>query len=485
MLKNMKIGPKLLIICTALGVIPLAVVTFVTVEKAGRQSLTRVENELLASRSKDIAQVIDAAFRAEQRIAAILAAHPAVRRAAEAGRPEFLEDASGELRRFAGTQGIAENLQVSVLLAADGTVRAASDDSYLGAPSLADRDYFRDALSGKQNAGAAALNKVTGQPFVPVAAPVYAESGERIVGVLANILDIGFVETLIGNAHVGATGHAFVLDRTGLIIAHPDKRLVFKVNATRLEGIAEYARKMVAGQNGVDSYVFQGAAKTCGYAPVAATGWSVGLTLPDSEYLAPLSAMRNSAILVMAATIAVGVLMLVAFVRSLTRPIAQAVGYAQAVAEGNFTRRLSVDRSDEMGVLTNTLNRMAGSLGEMVLQVRQNAEQVASSSEQLSSSAQQLAEGAQSQASTLEQTSASVQQLAASVEQVSQHAQSQAASVEESSSNTTQMQSSVQQVSKTLGEVSGSSAGKRQRGQRPTQGWPDHASQNPGSIPSA
>ncbi len=38
---------------------------------------------------------------------------------------------------------------------------------------------------------------------------------------LANILDISFVNEHIAAAKIGKTGYAFVVDNTGLIIAHP------------------------------------------------------------------------------------------------------------------------------------------------------------------------------------------------------------------------------------------------------------------------
>jgi methyl-accepting chemotaxis protein len=89
--------------------------------------------------------------------------------------------------------------------------------------SVAERPYFQQALAGKVNTGEVAKNKVTGKPFVPVAAPIYSDAG-KVVGVMANILDISFVGAMIGDAKLGKTGYAFVVDGTGVIIAHPVKR---------------------------------------------------------------------------------------------------------------------------------------------------------------------------------------------------------------------------------------------------------------------
>jgi methyl-accepting chemotaxis protein len=197
------------------------------------------------------------------------------------------------------------------------------------------------------------------------------------------------------------------------------------------------------------------------------TRWLVNVNIPKAELLAESRALVRLLIIAAIAAVAVTVGAMFLISRSITGPLVRAVDYAQVVAGGDFTRRLDIRRRDELGTLTDALNRMVERLKDMILQIRQAAEQVASSSEEISSSAQQLSSGAQNQASTLEQTSASVEELTASVEQVSDHAQSQAASVEQSSGSMSQMQASVQQVSRTLGEVSSSSResmGKAQAG---------------------
>ena len=461
MLKNVKIGTKLLIICTMLVVIPLAFVAYVSVRQAGR-GLESLETEQMAERSKEIANTLVQVFEEEKKIASIMAARPEFREAAEAlaagnqeAAPEAIARADAAVHQLAAIGTVGSSTQGIICIGMDGVVFASSAPELQGL-NLAARPYVQEALKGSLNTGFVARNTATGKPFVPTAAPLYAPGSSKVVGVMANILDISFVNEHIAAAKIGKSGYAFVVDNTGLIIAHPVKDNIFKTNLAELDGTREFAKKMIAGESGVDKYVFEGVAKTCGYAPLKSTGWSVGLTLPDEEYLAPVNAVRNIAVMVTAMALALSLLILILFVRSITRPLVQAVAYANTVAGGDFTRLLDIHRRDEVGVLADALNQMVAKLKDMVIRIRESSEQVASSSEEISSSAQQLSSGAQNQASTLEETSASVEELTASVEQVADHSQSQAASVEESSSNMEQMKSSVQQVSRTLGEVSSS-----------------------------
>jgi methyl-accepting chemotaxis protein len=276
-----------------------------------------------------------------------------------------------------------------------------------------------------------------------------------VVGAYALVLDAAFLNDIIINEKIGINGYAYVVDDTGLIIAHPKPENVFKTNLAALDGTKEFTKKMIAGEAGVSTYVFQGVAKTAGYAPVKATGWSVGFTLPDVEYLAPANQLRNLILIIAGIAIALAFLIYLFFSRTITVPLGKGVDFAELVAAGDFTRQLAIHQKDEVGKLAAALNSMSQKLKAMVATIQDSAVQVASSSEQITASAQKLAEGAQSQASTLEQTSASVEELTASVDQVAEHAQSQAAAVEEGSSSMAQVHQSIEDVSKNLTEIAG------------------------------
>ena len=101
--------------------------------------------------------------------------------------------------------------------------------------------------------------------------------------------------------------------------------------------------------------------------------------------------------------------------RSLSRPLGQAVEVLEAVAQGDFTRRLGFDRKDELGRLARGLDSavdgMRGALGE----VRQVSESLASAAGQLSGTASSISSGAQEQASSLEESAASIEEMTATV----------------------------------------------------------------------
>jgi methyl-accepting chemotaxis protein len=172
------------------------------------------------------------------------------------------------------------------------------------------------------------------------------------------------------------------------------------------------------------------------------------------QSFARITNIINTAFILFAIFVALVVVMQILIARSITKPLTKGVGFAQLVANGDFTQQLDVIQKDEAGILAKALNGMSVKLKDMVATVQESAAQIASSSEEISASAQKLAEGAQVQASNLEETSASVEELTASVEQVAEHAQSQASAVEQGTASMSQVKQSIEKVSGSLNSIS-------------------------------
>ncbi len=102
---------------------------------------------------------------------------------------------------------------------------------------------------------------------------------------------------------------------------------------------------------------------------------------------------------------------------AVTRPIERCVVLAEAVASGDLSSSIVVDRTDETGQLLAALSRMNGSLVTMVGQVRQSAEGIATASSEIASGNHDLSARTEQQASALQQTAASMQQMTSTVQQ--------------------------------------------------------------------
>ena len=114
-------------------------------------------------------------------------------------------------------------------------------------------------------------------------------------------------------------------------------------------------------------------------------------------------------------------------VRSITGPIAKAMALAESLSQGDFSDRLNLDQSDEIGHLSESLDRMAQMLGkndadmkktlhnlnEVLSQVDHISVNMDHSSHALSDSGQSLSQAATEAASSLEEISAALTQIGA------------------------------------------------------------------------
>ena len=429
MIRNMSIGMKLILVGALILVIPLAMVGVFSVVRA-TGGLTDLAEEQLHSRAFEIASGLDNVFEAEVKTARSMALSSAAVRAAEAiargeDRDEIseLEEFERQLVGIGQARGLGEDYHVLFLADTEGEVVAASDASYLG-QDVAHRPYIEQALAGNANTGAAALNQVTGEPFVPVAAPVVSEEGS-VVGAFAMIVDTQFVVGLTANSTVGETGYAFVAGADGTVIAHPDTDNIFELNATEMPGMERISEAMLAGERGVEGYHFDGSDRTAGFAPVPVTGWSVALMMPDDEFLAPAVAVRNAVLVIALVAAVIGIVIFVLFSRSIANPVAEAVAFTRMVADGDLSQDVpeyALRRGDELGVLAKSLDGMQKGLSDVVWNIRNAGDHLSSGSEQLSSTAQQMSQGATEQAASAEEVSSSMEQMGSNIRQNSDNA---------------------------------------------------------------
>ncbi|QXL83478.1 methyl-accepting chemotaxis protein [Comamonas sp. NLF-1-9] len=132
---------------------------------------------------------------------------------------------------------------------------------------------------------------------------------------------------------------------------------------------------------------------------------------------ASVQAMQWIVALASLAAIVLGLLLAWSIVRSITRPLHEAVAVAGAVAGGDLTRRIAASGKSETAQLLQALQRMQDGLVRVVTLVRQDSEGVATASAEIAQGNQDLSARTESQASALEQTAASMEELNTTVRQ--------------------------------------------------------------------
>ena len=428
MFKNLKISAKLLLFGVLIMAVPLATVGIFSVSISGK-ALTKSTNEQLFSRAEELSSLVDSVISNEIKMARSFSVRNLTISALDISYKEDSDERTAEiealnrdLTTIVQTEGLGEEYQVIFAVNNSGKVVAASDSKYFGV-SLIERAYIQDALAGKTNIGAIGINKVTGAPFLPIAVPVYSENNS-LIGALATIIEIMFINDIVDDTKIGEEGYSYIIDSEGLILAHPNKDHILKTNLFDSKGMENIVTNMTSGKNGVEKYVFEGISKSCGYAPIKSTGWSIGLTLSDSEFLAPIYLVRNIIASIGVVFLILGVIISLIFARSISSRLRQSVDFASKIAAGDLTAAIDINQKDEIGQLADSLKDMASNLNKILQEINSASNQVASGAQQISSTSQELSSGATEQASSTEEVSSAMEELSANIQQNTENSQS-------------------------------------------------------------
>ena len=118
-----------------------------------------------------------------------------------------------------------------------------------------------------------------------------------------------------------------------------------------------------------------------------------------------------------------GALFAFVITNSITIPIEKGIYVAQRIAEGDLTHNIDIDRGDQIGILSASLNKLNNQLKGIISNISENADTIADTSQDLSINAVEIAEGARQQASAAEEISASMEEMFATIQQTTDNAQ--------------------------------------------------------------
>jgi len=277
---------------------------------------------------------------------------------------------------YARTRDMLGYMEGITLTDDSGMAIAGSDPTTIGKIRSNNRDYFRQAMTGKTVVSDVLLSQRSGTPVVIVAAPVM--DGTKARGIVYAAVDLkAFSQRVISAIKVLQTGYAFMFDRNGLMLAHPDADLIVKMKI----GDTEWGRQVLVLRDGKIDYAFDGTDKTLVFRTSKALGWGIAINVPHAELEAPVRRMTIRIISLGLIALVVGIGISYFTARTITNPITAVVTHLTA-----------------------------------------NSEQTADAAQQVSSASNQLATGTTQQAASLEETSSSLEEFASMTQHNSDHA---------------------------------------------------------------
>lgn len=209
------------------------------------------------------------------------------------------------------------------------------------------------------------------EPFMSIA----VAGNRKAVGAAAAEVNLKLIWDVISAIRVGETGHAFIIDQPGRLIAHPDIDKVLRGTDDQAARAMISLRDTItaAGGKPVTVKSIEGQTIIAAMAAVPSTGWTVLAEQPLSEAYAPIygALWRTVGLLLAGAAFAATLAYWLA--HRMSGPIRLLQQGAERVGAGQFDHRIAINSDDELEALAGSFNEMAAGLAES----RERSERIA------------------------------------------------------------------------------------------------------------
>ncbi len=344
------------------------------------------------------------------------------------------------------------------IIALDGKAISVSGDV-----DLSTREYYKKGLEGIVSISEPVTSKQDGSSIIVAARPILGDDG-KVQSIVYISADASGMNSIIENIEIGKTGSGFVVNKSGVVLAHKNYDHVLK--NTNFVSISEedksYAElsasvsEILQNDSGITHYTFDGDDNICAYSAVSGSdGWSLAIFAPQGEFME--ATYKNSIMFSIITVILVTIVLIVTVIVSgfITKPIAKITKRVLELSEGDLNTQMpDVHSKSEIGLLFNALDstittlksyindisgnlamisdgdltvrvstqykgdflpikksidNISSSLNEALSQIDVSAQQVNSGAGQVSNGAQALSQGAAEQASAVEELVATVE----------------------------------------------------------------------------
>lgn len=204
--------------------------------------------------------------------------------------------------------------------------------------------------------------------MVTASVPILGDDGQ-FLGVMSHDVTIESLKQIALEISVlDGVGTGFLIGDMGQVIAHPAYQEADASKGTQEEvsllmvGSAAYRaliQEMVDGRTGWGYYGDDMGQSLLVYAPVPATGWSLGISIPRENVIAPAMAMRTRAATVTAVMVVTAVLLAVVLTKLIHKPVLQLLHGVEQVSEARKADVIQVDSFAEFNHLAQAFNDMA------------------------------------------------------------------------------------------------------------------------------
>ncbi|NLE02525.1 MAG: HAMP domain-containing protein [Fibrobacter sp.] len=239
--------------------------------------------------------------------------------------------------------------------------------------------------------------------------------------------------------------YPFILDTAGVVIMHPTIQRGSK-EITELP----FIKKALQLKNGNFKYVYKNESKWMNFTCFEPWGWLIGYAVPLNTLYTDVSRFTSYLIIIMTVVSILTLILTVVIMKKLFSPLIEISNTVNDIAkgEGDLTKRVSLNRDDEIGSMARGFNLFIDKLQKMVSTIIQNIQSLSSAADGLSSTSSAITEYVDSMAGRVEKVATAAIDASNNVDKISSGAEAVSTSINTVATAIEQMSASLSEVAK-------------------------------------
>jgi signal transduction histidine kinase len=220
------------------------------------------------------------------------------------------------------------------------------------------------------------LTSSRAEPYVTLGVPL-KYGPQRIAGVLIAQTNLKFLWEVVRETKFGHQGYAYLVNETGLLIAHPDPSLVLKyLNLHNVSKVRQFlSTRSMDTAPAAEGLGISGQPVLSSYAAIPDLGWALVVEEPLDLFMADLQRLQRYALLLLAVGLASGACIIVWVSRRITKPIRELRAGVETIRGGDLNHRTGIHTGDEIEELAEEFNKMTEALQDSYATLEQKVEQ--------------------------------------------------------------------------------------------------------------
>jgi HD-GYP domain-containing protein (c-di-GMP phosphodiesterase class II) len=368
----------LLLLLFGVGVVPLVVTSIRLVSKS-REILELDQKATQLDKARSLSEQVAIYVRSLQAQITAIARTLEVEPGSFAERVAHIRQANA-LERYVGG-----NMPINYISVVDTTgLKGARSGIQIPEPAIDQllQEGFIRAIQGKPMVSHPVISASLQEPVMVLSEPV--RPGARALGDAAEVQGAVLVLASLGplwnmTREMGENGRfdVYIVDGRGGLVAHSDpKRLEGDLDVSSVEIVRKFlaSHGRASATEPFNLMTPSGPVKMLGtYKGIPETGWGVIVQIEEPKAYFEAAKMRRES-LALVFLVALGALFLgTAFARRVSRPIHELARGALRLAGGEYSSRVHIESSNEVGVLADAFNQMGDEIQKSIEEIRQAA----------------------------------------------------------------------------------------------------------------